>query len=825
MRSSGFNIAAIGIGMALLSGSAVAQVLPQGGSTPPVPGNPAPDTTTNAAGQPEIATQPADNQSGLGDIVVTARKVSENLQNVPIAVTAFSGAALAQQSARAVPDIALLTPGLNFSPAATTPTAPLITIRGQVQQDTLATLDPSVGIYVDGVYWARAYGLNASLLDVADVQTLKGPQGTLFGRNTTGGAILLNTNDPNFRDGLSGTVTGTYGNLNYMAGTAVLNAPLIDDKLAIRLAFSGNRRDGYVREINSGTKLNDLNDTTFRAKVLVNPTENFHLLLSGELFRTSTYANPQRMTYFSPTGPAVLEAGVETLGAGCFSLTGAPTPACIAAGSNRLNNAIAANQRDKDTVSLSVLPESYARTRTFSATGTLDTSFGAIKAIGAYRQVRSFALSDNDGSDVRILDGIPYNDDARLKQWSGELTATGKAFDDRLDFVLGGFYFKESGTDGSYTATFPALSAVSPATGFQPVYTLYAARINNESEGVYGQATYHFTDRLSFTGGLRYSSDKKGITSSNALLIGTTVICQQPTCPYTQSKRFDGVSYTAALDYKVTDDVLVYAKTSKGFRSGGQNLRGVALLPESLLPFKPEVAYAQEVGLKSELFDRRLRFNIAGYYTEVKDIQRSTAVVVGQSTATVLSNAGKVRVYGFEAEASALLPADFRIDATVGYTNSKYVTYVDFNGFDRSHEPLYLTPRWTASISPSWSHALDFGRLSVRGDFAYQSRMALYPTGFYTDANGVIRDANNGNPTSAADAAGFTAANTDRAHWLINARANLTILDGNLDIAIWGRNLSNQRDIVGGLPIVGVGSAAAIYRDPRTYGTTVTVKF
>lgn len=770
------------------------------------------------------ATAADDAQSGLGEIIVTARKVAENLQDVPVAVTAFSGEALTQQNARAVPDVALLTPGLTFSTPQTTPSAVVISIRGQVQNDTLSTLDPSVGVYVDGLYWARAFGLNASLVDIANVQTLKGPQGTLFGRNTTGGALLVNSNDPSFSEGLSGTISGTYGNFNYAAGTAVLNAPLIDDKLALRVAFSQNRRDGYVREINTNRKLGNLDDTTFRAKLLIKPSDAFRLLLSAELYRSSVIANPERMEYVSPTGLGNVEAGLETLGAaGCFDLTGNPTPACLAAGYTRLNNNVAAN-RNLDQVSLSALPFSYSKTQTYSATATVDTSFGEIKAIGGYRHVRDFSQNDNDGSDVFILEGVPANSDADIKQWSGEVTVTGKALNDKLDFVVGGFIFRETGTDGSLFSNFNALS--SAAVGGATVLNRYAGRIVNTSKGVYAQATYHFTDVLSFTGGLRYSSDKKGLTLNNATLVGPAEFCLLAACPTTNSDTFNGVSYTAVLDYKLSNDMLVYAKTSRGFRSGGQNFRGTGAVAASLLPFKPEIAYSHELGLKSELFDRTVRLNLAGYYTVVNDIQRSTTLFAGGTTATYISNAAKMRIYGMEAEASLALPAGFRLDATAAYTHPKYARFVDpATNFDRSNEPIILVPEWTASISPSWTGDVSFGRVGLRADFAYQSKTTVYPTGFYTDDAGVIRDATTGQPFSATDAAGFTAAATDRAHWLINARANVTLLDGKLDIAVWGRNLGNERDIVGALPLAGLGSAAVIRREPRTYGTTATVKF
>jgi len=785
-----------------------------------------------AAAQPAKAGAPAQGaqaapaipgEGTLTEIVVTARRVQENLQSVPVAVTAFTSEALVQQNAKNVSDIGHLTPGLTFAPAQTASSAVVISMRGQVQNDPIATLDPSVGTYVDGVYWARAYGLNASLLDVSSVQTLRGPQGTLFGRNTTGGAILLETNDPTFGDHLSGALTGTYGNYNYFDGSAVLNAPLINDVLAVRLAFQTDRRDGYVREVNTNTKLGDLNDTTFRAKVLVQPTSDLRLVLSGESFHSKGYSNPERLQYFSPTGPSVLEAGVETLGASCFGAAG-PTPACLAAGAARLSNDVAIGRNPK-TASLSILPYSEVRTTTYSGTGTYDTSFGSIKAIGAYRHVRNFATADNDGSSVRTLDGI-VNDVANLTQWSGEVIATGRALDNKLDFATGLFWFRESGTDRDRAVTFPALTALS--TGGLDLFTIHDGKIKNTSEGIYGQATYHLTDRLSLTGGLRYSYDNKILYLANRFELGPLTICEVgATCPRKFEKSFTGVSYTASLDYKLTDDALVYLKTARGFRSGGQNIRGSDVFPSSLEPFDPEIATTYEAGLKSELLDRRLRLNLAAYYTDVKGIQESTTLVSPTgSTATAIGNAGKSRFYGFEAEANAVLPAGFRLDGTLAYINSKYLDFKDpATGFDRSHEPFPLVPKWAASISPSWHREFSFGGVGVRGDFSYQSAMAVYPTGFYRDAGGLIHDATTGQVVSAADAQGFNTAATDRAHWLVNGRANVTLQDGKLDFAVWVRNLTDKRDNVAGLPLVGLGGASAIIREPRTFGATVSVKY
>ena len=759
--------------------------------------------------------------SDLGEITVTARRITERLQDVPVAVTAYTGPALQEQGARTMADISLLTPSLKIETANVSAAAVVFSVRGQVQQDALATLDPSVGVYVDGVYWARAHGINGSLLDLRDVQTLKGPQGTLFGRNTTGGAILFTTNDPD-ASAFSGLISGTYGRFEYRALTGVLNVPLVVDKVAIRIAAQRNKRDGYIRDTRTGADLDTVDDYTIRAKLLVQPTDTLKLVFSAERFRTDTRQNPYRLAYVSPTGLAALEAiteadGFATAGAlGCFDPDGR-TAACIARIQALINPAISAAQTDRFANSLS--SRTYAKTRNYSATATLDTIFGSIRAIAGYRDVNGFTSLDLDGSRFVFVDFS--GSEQSLKQYSGELIITGKAFGEAVDFATGMFYFHEKGFDRTRASVISALN---------PAALLYDGRINNDSIGIYGQATWHASEALSLTGGLRYSADDKRLTTFNRNeLPNGTVLCATTVCPFVlPNASFTGVSYTAGLDYKLDDDVLIYGKVARGFRSGGQNLRATNFIPASLRPFKPEIATSYEVGIKSEWFDRHLRLNLAAYYTQAKDIQRSLNLVSpdGLISASVINNAGQADFYGGEFEMSALLPGGFRIDGTASYTHPKYVKYKDeITGFDRRREPFYFTPKWTASISPTWSRDFKFGRTMLRADFAYQSDMTLYPLGFYADAGGVISEASTGVPVTATDAAGFSKQVVSRSHWLINARAAVTVLDGQLDLAVWGKNLGSSRDLVSSLPTYGLGYVANARREPRTFGVTATVKF
>jgi len=830
------------LGVALSGHAAMAQEVrgPEAVGSSPAPAI-AQEGSGNVSKGPAASGPAAPNEQGLEEIVVTARRTAENLQSVPVSITAFSGAQLQEQNARSVGDVALLTPGLQVNYSTSTSAGAIYTLRGQVQQDPIANQDAAVGVYVDGLYWARAYGANADLLDVQGLQVLKGPQGTLFGRNTTGGAVLLTTNDPSF-DKLSGLVSATYGRFDHRAITGVINVPLVDNKVALRVAGQLIKRDGYIRDLNNGVKLGTVDNYTVRSKLRLQPTDALNIVLSGEWYRSKSLNDPQRLIYASPTGPTAIQAVVQTDGLvaagtpvafgglGCFDPTG-PEAACQARATQLLDASIARNRGNS--ADLNSIPRSFVKTQTYGATATLDTSFGAVKAITGYRKVKSLSYNDNDGSPFFVLDvgngfgrdPAIYNDLARLSQYSGELVATGKALRNRLDFAAGLYYFHESGVDSSVSE---ALVNINPSQSGLWFY----GRIKNDSKSAFGQVTYHATDALSFTGGLRYSIDDKRLSSYNgAYQFGTVPSLGSPTvfclvaavCPASRKDRFKGLSYTASVDYKFRDGLLIYLKTAKGFRSGGENIRSTSAA--GFVPFKPEKVYSYEGGIKSEFFDRHLRVNVAGYYSTLKDMQRTiTFATPGGSVSTGILNAGEAEIYGAEFEANAKLGGGFRLDGTVGYTHPRYVRFND-NGFDRRHDAFYGIPKWTASVSPSWSSDLDIGKLLLRADFAYQSDMNISPVAFYTDAAGVVHDAQNGNPVSAADAAGYLRGATDQAHWLINARAALTVMDGALELAVWGRNLTDKRDYVAGLTLPVLGYSAAGSREPRTFGVTGTVKF
>ena len=793
--------------------------------------------TTSQAPSPAstAAVEPADERSsgGLSDIIVTARRVAENQQTVPVAVTAFSAEALQQQNALRIPDVARLTPGFTIRASSSTATAINLQMRGQFQADVLATLDPSVGVYVDGFYWARAYGLNSDLLDVQSAQALRGPQGTLFGRNTTGGAMLLQTNDPVLGK-VSGLVSGTYGRFNERGLTGVVNLPL-GEKFALRAAGTFLKRDGYGRELNSGVKLGERDSYNVRLKALGQITDTLSVILSAELFHTDGLTRPYQTAFVSPGSPANLEAVLETrglpAGLACFA-SAAATGACIAEGYGLYQNYINATQGTDD-ARLNEAPRSYAKTQTYTATATLDTSFGAVKFIGGYRKVNANANIDLEGSPYQIVRTYGQQD---LESWSGELQFTGTGFGDTLDFTGGLYYFHENGIDQSSSTALPTVSRV--AGGGLLLSQIYFGDVSNDSLGMYAQGTYRFNDRLSLVAGLRYSVEDKDITVGNrrvnadtgavfdCLVAGATA----PSCSAFRGAGYDGISYTAGLNFQATRDMLLYIKTSQGFRSGGQNLRAAGAANSAFIPFQPERAREHELGIKSEFFDRRLRFNLAAFLSTVDDIQRSTLVTstVGgaTTTSTIVGNAGKARFYGGEAEATVALFPGFTLAANGAHVKAKYLSYNDpTSGFDRSRERFEQVPEWTFSIAGTYER--DFGDVGMllRADYAWQDTTPLSQFNFYRDG-AIYRDATTGAVLTEADALGLKRAMTQAAIGTLNLRAALRFMDDDLEIAVFGRNVLNTRFNNNSLYFAAPLSIVATQRnEPVTYGVTGTFKF
>ncbi|WP_226018991.1 TonB-dependent receptor [Novosphingobium sp. FKTRR1] len=779
-----------------------------------------------------------DQGAGLQEIIVTARKVNEKLQDVPVAVTAFSGAQLASQNAFKVSEIAAFTPGFTTIEAPSSPTALQLSIRGQVQNDALATLEPSVGTYLDGVYIARTYGLNADLLDLASVQVLKGPQGTLFGRNTSAGAVILETNKPSL-DAFSGSVSATYGRFNEFDGTAVLNLPVIKDKLGLRGAIKVRKRDGYTTDTATGAKYDNIDNVTGRVKALWQVSDNISLLGSGEWYSYKSNGPARQVRLVSGTALTYEQLASTQFGA-VAGFAPANTAAALNQASQPSPSQIGLSNTDPRTVTLNDAPRTDTKTQNYNLTAQVDRGGSTLKLIGGYRKITSQSSIDLDGSPYLLLQSTGYQD---LHQWSGEVQLTGKTLGGKLDYATGATYFTEAGYDRStsnnaigfvpFLAFVGALAPAGiPAGTFVPNTTgLFRGDIDNKSIGVYAQASYHFTDALTLTGGLRWSSDKKALITRNGnALFNTTayISCSLPTittvandnCSAGRSDTFRNLSYTVGLDYKVSPDVLIYAKIGRGYRSGGQNLRASGD-PATFSPFKPELNDEQEIGIKSEFLDRKVRLNIAAYHNQISDAQRSLLLNVPGTTnlLTVLYNAEKQENFGVEAELAAAVTPDFTLSATGSIVDPKYKKYTQPIAFgsstfvDHSGDAFVAVPKSSFTVAADFHRRVGQGKLNARIDYSWTDK-------YYGSPELLNYTGTTITPNSAAAIDSFTTPSAGVLGGNISYES-----DAGVTVTVWGKNLTDNRAFVQNLYIGALGITSSRRRDPVTYGVTLGYHF
>lgn len=766
---------------------------------------------------PAFAQQSSDDSGADENIIVVTgiTKQDANIQDVPTTITAFSGEDLEAKGVQLVGDVATFTPGFNIRGSGNNPTAFALSMRGQVQNDNIATLEPSVGVYLDEMYIARAYGLNTELLDISNVQVLKGPQGTLFGRNTSAGAVLIQTNDPKFNE-ISGLVRGTYGRFNERVGTAILNLGF-NDSIAVRGAITYGKRDGYKTDVNTGREYEARETLNGRVKVAFRPTDTLEILLSGEWYDSDIVGPARQNLYYNLGG-----TGFDPAAADRAAFGGDPDRVAI---SDPSTTPGAPAQGLFNSV----------KTQTYMAKVSLETDFGEIRWINGYRKIKGSNLIDLDGSSGATGNHFTQGFQ-NLEQFSSELQLTGQAIDDALDYAVGITYFNESGFDISRSST----NGGAAWSGFNGM-------IDNDSMGMYAQASYHFNDALSFTGGLRYSIDDKGITAQSAVypLNGNVPAVCLPTtfnigivlaggtltpedCNRQRSDTFKNLSYTAGIDYKITDDILIFAKHSKGYRSGAQQLRTLTL--NDTAPAQPEIVYEQEVGLKTQFWDRRIRFNVAGYHNKVSNAQRSVILNVGGTSQTILENAD-TETWGVEADLSVEVADGLTLTAAGSITDPKYRNYSGFvvvggvlTPNDKSDTQFVGIVEEQFSIGANYTADLGMARLGLNAIYAWQGKMSQ------TEQNFARLTA----PTTTAGGGGFDAANaqaildatTTRAHGITNVRASLAFGDNdNYEIALFGRNIFDERATQYTLFLGGLNYIGTSWNEPATYGVTGTIKF
>jgi iron complex outermembrane receptor protein len=647
-------------------------------------------------------------RGGLQDIVVTARRRSENLQQVPVAVTAITASALEAQSVTSLKQVSQTAPNIQFASSAQggSSSAALVYIRGVGQTETLSTSDPGVGIYLDGVYLGRMTSLDLDTLDIARIEVLRGPQGTLFGKNTIGGAVNIVSEAPD-TTAWSGRAQVTLGSFDRFDVTGGVNIPILYDSMALRVSGARRTDDGYGYRRSDGERLGNHDSYSSRGSLLWKASDRLTLRINGDYNRYNEKGSVFDAVDYNPNPliPAALFLLPE-IAATYYN----PVPGSPPYGPDYLTPDYYSNYGTGPNYNKGVQWGG-------SVTASFELPFGQIKSITGYRK-----LHQETGVDV---DMTPYQiHEQRLNlhqnQFSQELQLSGNAFNDRLNFTTGLYYFQESALDFSEYRIISPLRSLAPSLDVSYAKPLDA---DNKSYAAYGQGTFKFTDQLSLTAGLRYSYDRK-IASTYQTNPFSGVI----TFPYTERRTSSqDLSPRLSVEYRWMPDIMTYASIAKGYKSGGANGRASSR-PDAFNIFDPETVWTYEVGAKTEFLDRRVRLNLATFYSDYKDIQvTSTRSGAGENGGVVVSysvveNAAAATIKGFEAELTVLPVEGLTLAGSVGYLDARY-DKVDARTSLTGNENLQNVPRWNASVSGEYSVPVGPLGLTARIDYSYRSEV------------------------------------------------------------------------------------------------------
>ena len=685
--------------------------------------------------------------SGLEEIVVTARRREEKLQETPIAISAFTAAALERQQIFSTADLDRVTPNLQFTaygPLTGNNSAAQVFIRGIGQTDASSGVDPGVGMYMDDVYMGRAVGGVMDFRDIANVQVLRGPQGTLFGRNTIGGAVLLTTTQPS--DEFSGTARLGIGDDNLREAFGAVTLP-ITDGLAARVSAGGRKRDGYVMRIYDGLDLGDENSYTVQSSVRWHPDDAWTLTVRGDYTKANENGSP--FVFATINGRQAFPAAVSVR-AGCPGATFSPPaqPPFVPPGTIDARCANAATWNLGPYTNGGTAPaRSDLKNWGVSATAqwVLNPAL-TFKSITAYRELSWLGERDADNTPFVILD---TNYASSGHQFSEELQALVTA--DRLNGVFGAFFYQEGYIDFlqvNYAAP-PGLVAV-PNGAFPGSRDHQLSEVDNKNWAAFTQWTYKVTDPLSLTAGARYTHERKG-ARIDAFTI-TPLTLPDPATPPTGvhvppngnlyvyntpfANTYTATTGSASVQYQWTDAFMTYVSWSQGFKSGGFNQRFNSSPGDSIpVAFDAEKAQTYEIGFKSELA-RDFRLNGALFRTKYRDMQ----LIYRLGIAPLLFNAGKATIQGGELEFT-FAPNNWIVEGSVGYLSNSIdevpgtlaVGGVVATGVVTTNSSLPFTPKWQSNLGVGYTFHLgsDAWELTPRVDATYTAKY------FFDAANSV----------------------------------------------------------------------------------------
>jgi iron complex outermembrane recepter protein len=629
---------------------------------------------------------PADDEAGVSDIVVTAQRREQNLQDVPLSVTAITGATLSENSVVDITTLQKLAPGLQFGQSGTDARP---AIRGARTDNISNQQDPIVSFFVDGIYRSRTSQALAAFVDVNRVEVLRGPQGTLYGRNSFGGAINIISNAPQKEASAGGNIT--IGNYRAIRADGYVNAPL-SDTVSIRLSASYDTHDGYVR--NSFDKRNDLFDkdeTYVRAQIRWEPSENFDATVRASIWKQGGNGG-------SDFGYSLAGRPIDATG-GSFTFDDA-----INARIDPVNPRVGSGNGPADPGPYRVARDAAfdldTEQRTIDFEGNYNFGSVAAKLLVGYTDFSTIRTAD---ADLSVLSsGFEFQED-RAKTFSQELQFSSSG-EGAFAWTVGGFHLKDD-TVGIFA--FDRIFATDAATN-RPILTTPAAagsdfnslaNVDTKSLAFYGQGTYSLTESLRATGGIRWTRDKKDFsrqTNGNftSPLAFTSV-------PFRDDATFKKITYRGALEADLSEDNLVYASISTGFQAGGFNNSADSVTGGA--SFDEQKITAYEIGSKNTFANGTVTANLSLYWNDFSGLLANEFVNVGSTVLTISTNAGAARAKGAELELAWRPNRSLSINGALTLNDAKFRNYTlqePISGVQRNigGERIPLTPDFTARV-------------------------------------------------------------------------------------------------------------------------------
>jgi iron complex outermembrane receptor protein len=729
------------------------------------------------------AEQPA---NGPEEIVVTARQRKEKAQEVPIPLTVIGGAALAATGTARIEDIQARLPDMNV--AMLNPRQNSIAVRGLGNNPANDGLEASTGIFLDGVYLGRPGMAIFDFNDIDQLEYLRGPQGTLFGKNTTAGALSVTTKLPSYTFGGSAEIT--VGNFNNQQYLATVTGPLIENVLAARLSVYDHTRDGIIENVATGGRNTDIGRQGGRLSFLLDANDDLSFRAIADYNREHDSIGS---SLYDAAPTSTLPLFYQTLANAGYHVIPAP------------NNPYQTNINDPQTISV------QQGGLTLQGDWTLPGDY-KITSITGYRFWNFSPHNDADSSNLSLLEAGVQNHD---QQFSQELRVSSPKGDGPIDYTAGLYYFWQGQRTNQY-GTYAPNPAVALAYGpqFVGARQITLARLRTRSYAAFAQANWHIQDDLTLTVGLRNTLEQK--TMSIYRDLAHTVL--NPAVPNIDSTgvspKNNNLSETIALAYQLEPDINLYTSFAHGAKAGATNNSPPPSVPLASAPLivYPEKADDLEIGAKTELFDRQLVLNIDAFYSLIRNYQATSFYIDPSNPAaagSVLTNVGAVRTRGVEVEATARPIEGLTLNANTSYDNASYQSFrkgpcaAEYGlpgsaTCDLTGRPVVGAPRWTIGLNATYEFPVtDDIQGYVIGDYTWRSS-------FYSviDDSAYAKIGNYG---------------------LVNLRVGAKFYDQKLDVSFWTKNLGDKSYF----QTLSISSTRGAYfgfpGDPLTFGATIRV--